>query len=96
MLVNWKAVALNPKTVINMSGYNSSKESMAEVKPRNPVPRKHHHSSRKAEFSSQTGRNSCAHRVQGVSNWLDSKGKKRALLGHGSLIQRREVSSRAR
>lgn len=31
-------LALNPKTVINISGYNSSKESMAEVKPRNPVP----------------------------------------------------------
>lgn len=75
MLVNWKAVALNPKTVINMSGYNSRKESMAEVKPRNPVPRKHQ------EFSSQTGRNSCAHRVQGVSNWLDSKREEKGITG---------------
>lgn len=52
---------------------------MAEVKPRNPVPRKHHHSSRKAEFPSQTGRNSCAHRVQGVSNWLDSKREEKGI-----------------
>lgn len=68
---------------------------MAEVKPRNPVPRKHHHSSRKAEFPSQTGRSSCAHRGQGVSNWLDSKGKKRALLGHGSIIQRKRSAESA-
>lgn len=52
---------------------------MAEVKPRNPVPRKHHHSNRKAEFPSQTGRNSCAHRVQGVSNWLDSKREEKGI-----------------